>query len=191
MCILKSTLVVTNNQWRWTVNGTQWNVGWKRAYCHLANIEMWTASSKDTVPIPKLGFFMGWCPPPNLTYKWRILQISTSPPPKTIPIAWNCAICAVAWPEATPQNYPFLVVQWVHRKCSGINGSMYKAMKTFICRGCMNPVTGTGCTSVDIGRVQNRRVRVRVSSNFLPLTSTKTVELFNEMLICISFAYHY
>ena len=35
------------------------------------------------------------------------------------------------------------------------------------------------------------RVRVRVSSNFLPLTSTKTVELFNEMLICISFAYHY
>ena len=24
-------------------------------------------------------------------------------------------------------------------------------MKAFICRGCMNPVTGTGCTSVDIG----------------------------------------
>jgi len=23
-------------------------------------------------------------------------------------------------------------------------------MKTFVCRGCMNPVTGTGCTSVDI-----------------------------------------
>jgi len=29
-------------------------------------------------------------------------------------------------------------------------GSMYKVMKTFVCRGCMNPVTGTGCTSVDI-----------------------------------------
>jgi len=28
---------------------------------------------------------------------------------------------------------------------------MYKVMKTFIYRGCMNPVTGTGCTSVDIG----------------------------------------
>jgi len=28
---------------------------------------------------------------------------------------------------------------------------MYKVMKTFICRGCVNPVTGTGCTSVDIG----------------------------------------
>ena len=28
---------------------------------------------------------------------------------------------------------------------------MYKVKKTFACRGCMNPVTGTGCTSVDIG----------------------------------------
>jgi len=28
---------------------------------------------------------------------------------------------------------------------------MYKVMKTFVCRGCMNPVTGTGaCTSVNI-----------------------------------------
>jgi len=28
---------------------------------------------------------------------------------------------------------------------------MYKVMKTFICRGYVNPVTGTGCTSEDIG----------------------------------------
>jgi len=28
---------------------------------------------------------------------------------------------------------------------------MYKVMKTFVCRGCMKPVTSTGCTSVDIG----------------------------------------
>jgi len=40
--------------------------------------------------------------------------------------------------------------KWVHRKCSGIKGSMYKVMKTFVYRGCMNPVTGIGCTSVDI-----------------------------------------
>ena len=32
---------------------------------------------------------------------------------------------------------------------SGINGSIY--MKTFICRGCLIPVTGTERTSVDIG----------------------------------------
>jgi len=39
----------------------------------------------------------------------------------------------------------------VHRKCTGIEGSMFQVMKSFICRGCVNPVTGTGCTSVDIG----------------------------------------
>jgi len=41
--------------------------------------------------------------------------------------------------------------KWVHRKCSGTEGSMYKVMKSFVCRGCENPVTGTGCTNVDIG----------------------------------------
>ena len=28
---------------------------------------------------------------------------------------------------------------------------MYNVMKSFVCRGCLNPVTGTGHTSVDIG----------------------------------------
>jgi len=41
--------------------------------------------------------------------------------------------------------------KWVHRKCSGVKGSMYKLMKSFICIGCVIPVTGTGCTIVDIG----------------------------------------
>jgi len=27
---------------------------------------------------------------------------------------------------------------------------MYKVMKSFVCRGCVNPVTVPGCTSVDI-----------------------------------------
>jgi len=40
---------------------------------------------------------------------------------------------------------------WVHKKCSGIKGSMYKVMKSSICRGCSNPVICTGHTSVDIG----------------------------------------
>jgi len=40
---------------------------------------------------------------------------------------------------------------WVHKKCSGRKGRLSKMMKSFICRGCMNPVTGTGRTSVDIG----------------------------------------
>jgi len=33
----------------------------------------------------------------------------------------------------------------------GVKWSMYNVMKTFICRGCAIPVTGTGCTSVGIG----------------------------------------
>ena len=35
--------------------------------------------------------------------------------------------------------------------CSGIKGSMSKVAKSFICRGCLNPVTSAGRTSVDIG----------------------------------------
>ena len=31
-----------------------------------------------------------------------------------------------------------------------LKGTMYKVMKTFVCRGCVNPATGTGCPSVDI-----------------------------------------
>jgi len=32
---------------------------------------------------------------------------------------------------------------------------MYNVMKSFVCRGCMNPVIGTGCTSVYIGANAN------------------------------------
>ena len=30
------------------------------------------------------------------------------------------------------------------------SGSMYKVMKTYVCRHCMNPVIDTRCTSIDI-----------------------------------------
>ena len=45
--------------------------------------------------------------------------------------------------------------KWVHKNCSGIKGSMYKVMRSFICRGCSNPVISTGHTSVDIGASAN------------------------------------
>ena len=48
--------------------------------------------------------------------------------------------------------------KWVHKKCSGIKGSMYKVMKSLICRGCSNPVISTGHTSVDIGASANLEV---------------------------------
>ena len=41
--------------------------------------------------------------------------------------------------------------KWVHKKCSNIKGIMSKVMKSFICRGCLNPVMNAGCTCVDIG----------------------------------------
>jgi len=47
--------------------------------------------------------------------------------------------------------------KWVH-KCSGIKGSMYKVMRSFICRGCSVPVISTGHTSVDIGTSANLKV---------------------------------
>ena len=48
--------------------------------------------------------------------------------------------------------------KWVHKKCSGIKGSMYKVMKSFICRGCSNPVISTGRSSVDISASANLEV---------------------------------
>ena len=37
------------------------------------------------------------------------------------------------------------------QKSSGIKGSMSKVAKSFICRGCLNPVTSAGRTGVDTG----------------------------------------
>ena len=48
--------------------------------------------------------------------------------------------------------------KWVHKKCSGTKGSMYKLTRSFICRGCSNPVISTGHTSVDIGASANLEV---------------------------------
>ena len=48
--------------------------------------------------------------------------------------------------------------KWVHKKCSGKKGSMYKVMRSFICRGCSNPVISTGHTSLDIGASANLEV---------------------------------
>jgi len=41
--------------------------------------------------------------------------------------------------------------KWVHRKCSGIKGIMYKVMRRFVCTGCVIPVTSAGSVSLDIG----------------------------------------
>ena len=45
--------------------------------------------------------------------------------------------------------------KWVYKKCSGIKGSIYKVMKSFICRGCSNHVISTCRSSVGIGASAN------------------------------------
>jgi len=64
-------------------------------------------------------------------------------------VRWPCGVCGRGIGNSSIQCTS--CQKWVHRKCSGIKGSMYKVMKSFVCTGCVNPVTSTGCTSVDIG----------------------------------------
>jgi len=53
--------------------------------------------------------------------------------------------CSVKLAQITI-NLTLIVLTYIRSQ-----GTMYKVMKTYVCRGSVNPVTGTGCTSVDIG----------------------------------------
>ena len=59
-------------------------------------------------------------------------------------VRWLCGVCCRGVGNNSIQCTN--CKKWVHRKCSRIKGSLNKVMKSFICRGCVNPVTGTGCT---------------------------------------------
>jgi len=66
---------------------------------------------------------------------------------------WPCGVCGRG---VGSKSIPCTSChKWVHKKCSDIKGSMYKVMRSFICRGCSNPVISTGHTSVDIGAGAN------------------------------------
>jgi len=64
-------------------------------------------------------------------------------------VRWPCGVCGRGTDNNSLQctSYP----KWVHRKCSGIKGSMYKVMKSFVRRGFMNKILSRGHTSVDSG----------------------------------------
>jgi len=68
---------------------------------------------------------------------------------------WLCGVCGRGVGSNSIQCTS--CHKWVHKKCSGIRGSMYKVM-SFICRVCSNPVISTGYTSVDIGASANLEV---------------------------------
>jgi len=69
---------------------------------------------------------------------------------------WPCVVCGRGVGSNSIQCTS--CQKWVHKKCTGIKGSMYKDMRSFICRGCSNPVISTGHTSVDIGVSANLEV---------------------------------
>ena len=68
-------------------------------------------------------------------------------------VRWPCGVCCKGVGSTSLQYTS--CQKWVHKKCSGIKGSMSKVAKSFICRACLNPVTNAGRTSVDIGPVQS------------------------------------
>ena len=49
---------------------------------------------------------------------------------------WPCGVCGRSIGNNSIQCTS--CQKWVHRKCSGIKGSMYKVMRTFVCRGCLS-----------------------------------------------------
>ena len=52
-------------------------------------------------------------------------------------VRWSCRVCGRGIGNNSIQCTS--CQKWVHRKYSVIKGSMYKVMKTFVCRGCVNP----------------------------------------------------
>jgi len=44
--------------------------------------------------------------------------------------------------------------------CNGVGSGMYEVMEAFDSGGCLGPVTGTGCTSVDISVSANLQLMV-------------------------------
>ena len=64
---------------------------------------------------------------------------------------WPCGVCSKGVGSNSLQCTR--CQKWVHKKCSGIKGSMSQVAKSFICRGCLNLVTRAVHTSVDIGAI--------------------------------------
>jgi len=66
-------------------------------------------------------------------------------------VRWPCGVCSKGVSGNSIQCSSYQKRVRVHKKCSGIQGSMSKVAKSFICRSYVNPVTSAGHTSVDIG----------------------------------------
>ena len=58
-------------------------------------------------------------------------------------VRWPCSVCGIDIGSNSIQYTSWQ--KWIHKKCSSLKGSMFKVMKSFICRGCLNPLISTGC----------------------------------------------
>ena len=60
-------------------------------------------------------------------------------------VRWPCGVCSKCVSSNSLQCNS--CQKWVHKKCSGIKGSTSKVAKSFICSGCLNPVSSAGRTN--------------------------------------------
>jgi len=88
--------------------------------------------------------------------KTKVMISAKSQKPLHKAARWPCGVCGRGVGCSSIQCTS--CHKWVHKKCSGIKGSMYKMMRSFICRGCSNPVISTCHTSVDIAASANLEV---------------------------------
>jgi len=95
---------------------------------------------------------------------------------------WPCGVCGRGVGSNSTQCTS--CHKWVHKKWSGIKGSMYKVMTSFICRGCSNPVISTGHTSVDIGASAN----LEVVDKFCCLGDMLSVDISTRFYLSCSLA---
>jgi len=51
-------------------------------------------------------------------------------------VRWPCGVCSKGVGSNSLKCTS--CQKWVHKKCSGIKGSMSKVAKSLICRGCLN-----------------------------------------------------
>ena len=65
-------------------------------------------------------------------------------------VRWPCGVCSKGVGSNSLQCNS--CQKWVHKKCSGIKGSTSKVAKSFICSGCLNPVTSAGRTNAKCKR---------------------------------------
>ena len=70
-------------------------------------------------------------------YKTKVMVSGERQKVRQKAVRWPCEVCSKGVGSNSLQCNG--CQKWVHKKCSGIKGSMSKVAKSFICSGCLNP----------------------------------------------------